>query len=146
MPPLQLILLDEKRAFEVRRDEELKLLALTPMQMDSLLDKQPAASDDGLYSDLMPHVREAKRTQARIEQRIAILRCVEALRLYAAAHDGKLPERLADIDVPLPADPFTSKPFTYKLDGATALLRGGAPKGEEKNPAFGRSYEITIAK
>src|SRR5262249_16128045 len=33
MPPLQIVLLDEKRAFDVRHDEELKLLALTPTQM-----------------------------------------------------------------------------------------------------------------
>jgi hypothetical protein len=146
MPPLQLILLDEKRAFEARRDEELKLLALTPAQTDALLDRLPASSDNGLFADLLPHVREARRTQARTEQRVALLRHVEALRLYAAAHDGKLPEKLTDIDVPLPPDPFTGKPFAYKLDGGTAHLRGGTPKGEEKNPAFGRSYEITVAK
>jgi hypothetical protein len=81
-----------------------------------------------------------------LEQRIALLRHVEALRLYAAAHDGKLPEKLADCPVPLPDDPFTGRPFRYHVDGATAHLRGSPPPGEEKNPGFNVHYEVTIQK
>ena len=40
--------------------------------------------------------------QARTEQRFALLRCVEALRDYAADNEGKLPARLEDIKLPLP--------------------------------------------
>ena len=60
---------------------------------------------------------------------VALLRHVEALRLYAAAHDGQLPAKLTDIGVPLPVDPFTGKPFDYEVEGATAHLRGPAPGG-----------------
>ena len=36
--------------------------------------------------------------------------------MYAASHASKLPEKLSDAGVPLPADPFTGKPFTYTLN------------------------------
>ena len=37
-----------------------------------------------------------RRAQGRLDQRIALLRHVEALRLYAAEHDGTLPAKLSD--------------------------------------------------
>ena len=53
--------------------------------------------------------------EARLERRLAALRCVEAFRLYAAAHDGKLPGALSDItEVPIPDDPMTGKSFEYR--------------------------------
>jgi len=48
--------------------------------------------------------------------------------------------------VPLPPDPFTGKAFHYKLDGATAHLRGSPPPGEEKNPVYNLHFEVTIRK
>jgi hypothetical protein len=48
--------------------------------------------------------------------------------------------------VPLPADPFTGKPFLYKVDGATAHLRGMPPPGEQMNPGYNVHYEVTIRK
>jgi hypothetical protein len=74
------------------------------------------------------------------------LRHVEALRLYAAEHEGQLPAHLADVAVPLPDNPFTGKPFVYSVDGATAHLRGSGPPGEEQNPAYNLHYEISIQK
>ena len=143
--PMQVILLDEKREYENRRDEEMKLLNLTPWQADALTGTETRRKD-GLLAEMLPRVVEARRAQARLEQQIAILRHVEAIRLHAAAHDGKLPANLTDIELPLPTDPFSGKPFAYDLDGATAHVRGSAPKGEEKNPAYNRRYEITIQK
>jgi len=48
--------------------------------------------------------------------------------------------------VPLPDDPFTGKPFTYKVVGGVAHLRGSTPKGEEKNPGYNVRFEVTIQK
>jgi hypothetical protein len=145
-PPSQVVLLDEKRVFEIRRDESMKLLSLAPWQIDALTDGQEADRRDGLFADLLPHIIADRRTQARLEQRIALLRHVEALRLYAADHEGRLPETLAEIAVPLPPDPFTGKPFVYKLENATAQLQGSPPHGEEQNPCFNVRYEVTIQK
>jgi hypothetical protein len=144
--PLQIILLDEKRQYEVRRDETMKLLALAPWQIDALDGAKRERGEDELFADLPPHVLKDRRAQGRLEQRIALLRHVEALRLYAAAHDGKWPEKLADIAVPLPVDPFTGKPFVYKVEGAIAHLDGGSPRGEEKNPTYNIGYEVVIRK
>lgn len=58
-------------------------------------------------------------------RRFEALRIVEALRIHAAAHDGKLPAKLEDVvAVPIPLDPVTGKPFQYQLEGEKATLRG----------------------
>ena len=53
---------------------------------------------------------------------------------------------LDEVGVPLPADPFTGKPFRYEVTDGTAHLRGSPPKGNEKDPSFNLHYEITIRK
>ena len=146
-PPTQVILLDEKRAYQVRRDEDMKLLALAPWQIDTLVRGEDwGRGGEGLLADLAPDVLKARRTQGRLEQRVALLRHVEALRLYAAAHHGRLPAKLADLPVPLPDDPSTGKPFRYRLDGATGHLIGSPSRGEDKNPAYNIHYEVRIRK
>ena len=111
-PPSQLILLDEKREFEVQRDERTKLLSLPLWQVDSLAGGlEGERSGNGLFADFLPHIIKLCRARGQLERQIALLRHVEALRLYAAGHDGKLPAKLSDIPVPLPVDPFTGKPF-----------------------------------
>jgi hypothetical protein len=144
--PLQVILLDEKRKYEIRRDESMKLLGLAPWQIDALGGAKRDREGDCLFADFLPHVVQTRQAQARLEQRLALLRHVEALRLYAAGHDGKLPETLSHIAVPLPADPFTGKPFDYEGEGASAQLRGRPPHGEEKNPTYNVRCEISIRK
>jgi hypothetical protein len=145
--PLQVILLDEKRDYELRRDEAMKLAALAPWQVDAVAGgDEPSHGWDGLFADILPKVVKARRAQGRLEQRIALLRHVEALRLYAAEHDGKLPQTLAEVGVPLPEDPFTGKPFAYKVEQSTAQLCGSPPRGEEKNPGFNVRYEVTVAR
>lgn len=132
-PPLQVILLDEKRDFEARRDEQLKLLGLKLTEIEEPGDQK--TEPDGLFTDLVPRVAEARRAQGRLEQRIALLRHIEAIRMFAAAHGGKLPEKLDGIGVPLPADPFTGKPFGYTHDGTTAKLT-----------TTGARYEVSVKK
>ena len=66
--------------------------------------------------------------------------------MYAAEHDGAVPEKLDDIKLPLPVDPFTGKPFRYAKEGDTAHLRGNPPFGQESVPAYNLHYEITIRK
>jgi hypothetical protein len=145
-PVEQVLLLDEWREFEVRRDEGMKLMNLPTWQVEALMAKIKPPEEKALFDDLLSALIKVRRAQGRLEQRIALLRHVEALRLYAAEHDGKWPEKLADVSVPLPDDPFTGKPFRYQLDGATAHLRGSPPPGEEKNPAYNVHYEIVIQK
>jgi hypothetical protein len=93
---------------------------------------------EGLYN--------VRRVQGRLDQRIALLQHVEALRLYAAEHTGSLPAKLSDFSVPLPDDPFTGKPFRYELEGNTAHLRGTPPLGEEQLPKSNLHYVVTLRK
>ena len=143
-PPLQVILLVDKHAYEVQRDERMKLLALPLWQIDS-----PAGSNavirngDGLFTDLAPEIIQLRRSQAQLEQQIAFLRHIEALRLHTADHEGKLPAKLSEISVPLPPDPFTGKPFTYSMEGKIAHIRGCLSPGDrESSPKIVR-YEVT---
>jgi hypothetical protein len=145
-PVEQVILLDDKQRADVHRDEVMKLMNLPAWQMEALARpwKNMRFEDPAVFDLLISAGLKVRRAQARLAQRIGLLRHVEALRLYAAEHNGKLPPTLADLGVPLPDDPFTGKPFRYKVEGTTAHLRGSPPPGEEKNPGFNVRYEITI--
>ncbi len=146
-PSSQVLLLDEKRDYEIRRDDRIKLLALTPLQIDALIDRVEAAKDgDGLLSDFLPQVVDLRRTQAALDQQIALLRHVEAIRLYAAEHEGKLPAALSEIGVPLPRDPETDKPFLYTVDGKTSHLRGPTSREDRKDSGCQVHYEVTLQK
>jgi hypothetical protein len=76
-------------------------------------------------AQLFPALEATRRAVARNDRQIAALRVIEALRIYGASHDGKLPERLADItEAPIPEDPVTGKPFIFQKEGDKALLEG----------------------
>jgi hypothetical protein len=146
-PGEQVILLDEKREYEARRDEGMKLMLLPLWQSEALggltykRTKEPA-----VFADLfIPAFEKVRRIQARLDQRIALLRLVEALRLYAAEHNA-LPNNLSEVPVPLPDDPVTGKPFRYELIGNTAHLRGTPPPTTEKDALFNVHYEVTLRK
>jgi hypothetical protein len=146
-PADQVLLLDEKVAYEIRRDEIMKLLSLPVWQVAHLIDpeKEKKAMEKSLFP-FEPAVYKVRLGQARLEQRLALLRHVEALRLYAAEHNGALPAALAEISVPLPPDPFTGKPFRYEVVGKTAHLRGTPPASNADQAPFNVHYEVTIQK
>jgi hypothetical protein len=146
-PSEQVILLVEKREFEVRYDDLMKQVNLPVWQIDESAAESKPTREPALFADaLVPAVYKIRHAQARLEQRIALLRCVEALRIHAAEHNGTLPSRLSEISVPLPDDPFTGKPFLYEVQGATAHLRGTPPAKEQNNASFNIHYEVTLQK
>jgi hypothetical protein len=136
-PPAQVVLAMEKSRYESSRDEAAKLLGLPLWQMDKILSNNDSS---GLFADLLPNIVKVRVEQGSLEQRIALLRLVEALRLHAAAHDGRLPEKWDELSVPGPDDPFTGKAFQYKVDSQTAHLRGG----NDKLPTGNVHYEINL--
>jgi hypothetical protein len=80
----------------------------------------------------------------RLEQRLALLRTVEAIRLAAAKNGGKLPAGLSEVGVPVPIDPVSGKPFEYRVEGLTAVL-----SGKEAITGSGQThdrYEIRLRK
>jgi hypothetical protein len=87
--------------------------------------------------------------RTRLERKVAALRCLEALRLYAAGHDEKLPAHLDDIkEVPIPVDPFTGKPFDYEASGNRASLFAPAVAlpiaGRKPSPQDALYYDIVM--
>jgi hypothetical protein len=78
-----------------------------------------------LAEKLLPAITTTRVAMVRNDRHIAALRMLEALRIYGAAHDGKLPDRLEDItEVPIPDDPVTGFPFEYRREGEKAILTG----------------------
>jgi len=77
-----------------------------------------------LGSLLLPAVRNMKLTHARAERRTETLRLLEALRMFAARHGGRLPKSLEELaaSTPLSIDCLTGRPFAYTLEGEEARL------------------------
>jgi hypothetical protein len=97
-----------------------------------------------LVSLLLPAMQAARSAQVRLEREAASLRTIEALRMYAANHDGKLPASLADVkEVYVPNNPATGKPFEYRLEAGTAILDLPASDGIIGD---NRRFEIQIVK
>jgi hypothetical protein len=93
---------------------------------------------------LLPAVEKVFFARARLDRKIASLRCLEAIRLHAT-HGGKLPATLADLkEVPLPVDPVTGKSFAYRLSGEVATLAGPPPRTQTPNIGNSLSYEIEL--
>ncbi len=150
--PLQAVVADEVLAFKELREDDAKIMMLPYWQIEAFraANRERMQEERGrckaLAGPFFISMECARRQQVRTEQRIALLRCIEALRLFGAEHDGRLPASLAEVPVPVPDDPFTGKPFQYHLDGSTATLRGAAPHGMETNPLYNRLYQITTKK
>src|SRR5205807_2425648 len=86
--------------------------------------KKAEKTDPGnLIYALLPVLSRADMTTAQLDRRIAMLRCLEAVRSYAAAHEGKLPADLKNLSQsPAPLDPLTAVPFGYEAhDGGFVL-------------------------
>jgi hypothetical protein len=146
-PEAQVVLLDEKREAQARLQALCNLTLLPYWQMQAYVTShKPAGPDSCQFGEVVGAVAKVRRAQARMEQRIGLLRVVEALRLYAAEHAGRWPERLEDVSVPLSPDPFTGQPFVYQCDGKTAHVRGMPPTGHEKDAVFNVHYEVRIRK
>jgi hypothetical protein len=147
MPVPKVILLYTMRTYEKLRDDIFKWFAVPYPQAVTGMEKAQAELNSGLRREvipfasmLLPAVRAAHSAGARSERAIAALRVIEAIRLYGAAHHGNLPEKLSEItEVPVPNDPTSGKPFTYRRTGTTAILE--SPGGKR----YGLRYEITFA-
>jgi hypothetical protein len=145
-PAEQVLLLDERLAYEIGRDAVMKLMKLPAWQIEARYGQIKKPGGETLFSFLIPAVIKVRRAQSRLDQRISLLRHVEALRLYAAENDGKLPAKLSDFSVPLPNDPFSGKSFRYEVEGNTAHIRGTPPAGEAKQPYYNVHYQIIVRK
>jgi hypothetical protein len=152
MPPAQILVLHMARYYRQLCDDIFKTSYLPYMQARPLLaeaEKCTKFAGDSeaarLVRAIMPAIGKVVLAQLRLEQKLAALRAVEALRLYAAAHDGQLPDQLTDVQaVPVPDDPLTGKPFAYHKDGQTATI--STPVPQDLVAINGVRYRVTMRK
>ena len=100
-----------------------------------------------LFQDLLPALNAARLAGVRSERQFDALQCIEAIRLYAATHDGKLPASLeAMTETPAPIDPGTGKPFGYKVDGDSASLTAPIMPWAPNHPFYTINYLLKLTK
>lgn len=153
MPVPQVVAIYMLETYEEFRDEMFKWFSVPYWQArqgaekaeDALREEARQREIVPLATLLLPALGAARFRVAQNERDIAALRTIEALRIYGAAHGGKLPERLDEVsEVPLPLDPVHGKPFRYRCEGDAAILESPAPPG--KSPSrHGLRYEIRFA-
>lgn len=146
LPDLQLTVTADVRAYQVFLDDIMAAYGLPhadAVKRIGEIEKDVKAVDPGIARWLLPSGVKIVAARTRLRQRLAYFRAIEAIRLYAHEHDGKLPEKLADCSVPIPLDPVTGKAFEYSVKDGVATLHGENPGTE---PNTNRYYEIRIRK
>ncbi len=148
LPPLQVIVTHDAQRYEADLDDYFRVIGLPNPEAEKLVKEMDAKwkgeTDRMLSQALLPAANKVRQTQARLQQRVAYLRVIEALRLHAHENGGRLPAQLKDVKVPLPADPVTGEAFQYSVKDGVATLTGGNP-----NPGLessNRVYEIRMRK
>ena len=131
MPVLQVVLTDAVRRYEEVRDDAIRWSYVPYWQAGAGFDragKALAAAENNDPFGLLFAIGAMKgpaHALARGQREIALLRTVEAIRLWMDAHGGRLPDRLEEItEVPLPRDPVSGRAFAYRREGDGAILEG----------------------
>jgi hypothetical protein len=152
MPMIQVVMIHALYQFRCMRDEIYKWRNVPFWHARKALQRMPRIQrleQAGMtfFGGLLPAYIGVSFAQVRLDRRIAALRCIEAVRLYAAAHEGKLPAALADIsEVPIPIDPVTGNAFDYEISGDTAVLSAAAPPREISQANNTIRYELTLGR
>ncbi len=123
-------LVDMEKAIEREKAQLKDFDAVTREQ----LEKESKTSHDRL-----------RLVAKRLDNYVNALQIVEAIRHYAAAHEGQLPQSLSDIkDMTLPNDLMSGKAFEYRRTATGATLESAIPEGGKERDAV--RYEITLKK
>jgi hypothetical protein len=153
MPAVQAVLLHSLAMYEESRDAILKWSTLPYWQAAPRIERVEAETremyrmKEVLPLDLfLPPGNALLTARARGRRNIAMLRVLEAIRLYGGSHKGRLPKELADLaEFPIPDDPITGGPFIYRIQGETAVLEAPLLPGMPQR-SFGARYEINFAR
>lgn len=142
-PPMQVILIDEVNRFEASRDDVVKWLTVPAWQHPAGLEK---AEPTGVFGPLAPAITKVSIARTRVQQQIAMLQAIEAVRAFAAANGGRAPGSLDEVRMPVPHDPFTNRPLRYEVTDGVAVIRGTPPPGRETDATLNRVYEVQLRK
>ncbi|MBX9628619.1 MAG: hypothetical protein K2X82_32780 [Gemmataceae bacterium] len=144
MSRLQVYLTDEYLQYETLRDDLLKWTNVPFWKVPPDVDGRVKGL--GGFAALLPAISKVVAARVRIQQRIDLLKVVEAVRLHAAEHGGAVPSSLDAVALPLPPDPVTGKSFGYEVQDGKAVIRGTPPPDRKNEPQFNRVYEVAIRK
>jgi hypothetical protein len=152
MPPAEVLLLYIAGTNDEIQDDVYKGVHLPAAQAIPVTEAALARMKTLPYTEAnrIPHfftaaVSKVILAENRLERKIAALRVIEAIRLHAVTHAGRLPDTLAAVtEVPLPDDPATGQPFVYRRDGDTATLTSRVP--DHPPQAEGLRYRLTMRK
>jgi hypothetical protein len=155
MPVAQVIMIYTMRTYEEMRDDIFRWFAVPypegrtgASEAEKNLQRAAREFREALpiAGILLPAVESVNFAVVRGDRTIAMLRVIEAIRLYGAANEGRLPDDLAQIqEVPIPTDPITGKPFLYQRADGTAFLESPYISGRSQKHS-GIRYEIKFAK
>jgi hypothetical protein len=149
MPVAQVIMLYSVGLYDDLNDDQFKWMFLPYAASEAGLNRYDVEQYRGRRKEILPFSKlmsgglAVKESEARSQWMLVLLETCEALRIYAAAHNGQLPDRLDDIhEVPVPANPYDGKPLQYHRNGNHAILQG------EHGPVYTGDwtwrYEITM--
>ncbi len=148
MTALQALATGDVRRYEVDLDDIFRPFHIpNPVASKLATDMEAALKTDDtriLSRLILPTANKVRQANVRLQQRVAYLRVIEAIRLHAFDHAGKLPANLKDIQSPIPMDPVTGDAFIYALKEGVATLTGGNPNSDMATT--NRIYEIRIRK
>lgn len=138
MPAAQVVILAGFEAFTRQRDDMFKWFTVPYhvarphlLEVEKKLSRPQEDMEGYPFMVLLPALNRAYYSTTRAERELAAMRCLEAIRWYAAANNGQLPASLSQITaVPLPIDPITGQEFVYRLEGTKATLIAVRPEGE----------------
>jgi hypothetical protein len=161
MPVAQVVAIQTARNYRYTYEEMFKWTLLPPAEARvRLADTEKRLTEEGLFgrplSDkeilpiatmLMPALQSVLTASSRTDRRFAALETLEAIRMHAAAREGKLPQSLDSLAVvPAAANPFTGHNFDYRLDDqGRAVLEERSP-GVDPVRANDRVYLIELEK
>ena len=155
MPSIQVVAIHSYRLYERARDEILKWAGLPYWQAAAGMDeseRHPGVAWEQLkagipFGVIIPAIHSAFLVPARVERRLNVVQYIEAIRLFAANHNGALPPSLEAItEAPVPIDPATGKFFDYRVEGSTASVTAPGPRGHENIPQFKIRYKLKLAR
>jgi len=147
MPAVQVAALHTMQSYAQVRDDLFKWVNLPHYQsykglasIDRKLSERNLLLK--LFSLLLPAIRSVPVAQVRCDRQLDAIQCIEAIRLYAAAH-GRLPGKLDEIaEAPAPNDPATGRPFDYQVERDRATLSAPYAPGGPEIPQYTIRYEL----
>ncbi len=159
MPVIQVAALYTMQKYQRLLDDSFKWMNVPYWQsynrvdgaIHSTVDEKAANPLLAPFLSLTPALNPVRLAGIRLDRELDAVQCIEAIRLYAHAHEGKLPASLEAItDAPVPLDLATGKPFLYQVNGDSATLSAPPPPGLKRvdvdHQRYAIHYELKLAK